>query len=278
MHPHGSPEITIRGCTGDSGPVLSVPHGRITRTAASVYGMAKTWVPHVKLQYGGSLGNAGLDQWSNSLRFVTLPAFTPSLADLDAACAAVVGPLSSWIARPGSNISSSAHLDFVKLNWVLATGKQRDNDTVLRDVIPYAAGGVGNNPPPWYQTFAVTFRTRTRRGRGSVGRVFPPLVFHDAPAFEQGPYTSLAKADGMTESFATLVRDLRTAMAQAWTGGGSNVPIFSVLSPGDTVAGTAPITQEIISLHVDRVPDVQHRRTNRVPRAEGSTVLLDPGA
>ena len=240
--------------------------------------MAKTYVPHMKLQYGGALGLAALDEWSNSLRFLPPPGFAPSDEDLDAACAACVVPLSDWMARADTNISNSAKLDVVKLNWVQANGKQRGQNTILRDVIPSVSGAVGINPPPWFQTFAVTFRTRNRRGPGSVGRVYPPLVFHDAPSFEQGPYTTAAKATAMANSFRTLVIDLRTAIAQAWTGGGSNVPVWSVMSPGDTVRGTQPRATEIISVVVDRVPDVQHRRTNRVPRAEGTTVIIDPGA
>ena len=236
--------------------------------------MAATYLPHLRLSYGGVLGNSVPEQWSNTLRWTVLGQ-PPSRDQLEAACDAVRSPLAAWFQRSDSGIHVQASLTWAKLNWILETGRQRDTETVQSDFAPPVGGSRQEPAPPYYQTFAVTFRTRVSRGRGHSGRVFPPMVVHLET--NGTPYTTAASANAMASSYALLVRQARAAMGLIWQDSGVGVPILAVQSPGSSTAPVRGALQsEIIATVVDRVPDVQHRRTNRVPRSEGNTVLIDP--
>lgn len=233
--------------------------------------MAPSYVPHVKLQYGGTLGDPPLEVWSNSLRW-HCQGFVPTEPQLQAACDALVGPLSAWMQTTDSRVTSVAKLTYVKLNWVLENGKQREQNTVQADVVPAVGGGSGSNIPPWYQTQAITFRTRLKRGRGHSGRVFPPATSFVPEG--SSPYSTQATALAMATAYRDLIVGLRTAMGTAF--GGASVPDLAVFSVGSTTAPVvAPLWTPVIATVVDRVPDVQHRRTKQVPRSEGPTVVLD---
>jgi hypothetical protein len=231
-----------------------------------------TWTPHLRLTYGGQLGLTGVDTWSNTIRF-QMQTLQPSQEQLQAAAAACEAPLSTWMGSSGARINNAAKLNWIKLNWVLADGKQRDQQTIIHDLVTPKSGIATTSNPPWYQTAALTFRTRIKRGRAHSGRLFPPVVAVDIPA--QSPYIESAQAVGMATAGKTLLLGLRNAMAQSWQAGGGEIPVPAVFSPGDG-AGRPPLWQPIIGVVVDRVPDVQHRRTKQVPRSETTVQLLDP--
>lgn len=236
--------------------------------------MVATYSPHLRLSFGGSLGDSKLDIWTNTLKWHVLGT-PPNRELLVEAAAQCVPGISNWFQRPATKISSNAHLEWIKLNWIDADGKQRDTDTVLFDLLAPVSGNDSQFIPPWYQTFAITLRTRVSRGRGHSGRIFPPMVVFNAQA--GAPYTSTGIATAMADSFVTMVRDVRTAMGVVWQDEGVGVPDLSVISVGSTTAPVRPaLWTPVIAAVCDRVPDVQHRRTNRVPRAEGDTVIIDP--
>ena len=235
--------------------------------------MVATYIPHMKLAYGGTLGLLTPEEWSNGLRFTVL-GNPPNEQQLQSMCDAAVGPLTTWMRSSGASINQAAFLTYAKLNWITATGKQRDQNTILTDITG-VRGGSTLQTPPYYQTAAVTFRTRLRRGRGHTGRVFPPAVsIENNPADPIGPYMSVAQASAMATAYRNLIVDLRTAFATAL--GGQPVPDLVVHSVGNTNTGVPAKAELVIGTVVDRVPDVQHRRTNRIPRAEGNQALLDP--
>jgi hypothetical protein len=200
----------------------------------------------------------------------------PSRDTLQLACDGLVAPLTAWLQSHDSCISGNASLTWVKLNWVLATGLQRDTNTVQSEIGPFVTGLENQGGTPFYLTYAITLRTRLRRGRGHAGRVFPPAVRCTAPNGD--PYEPLAKVNTMATKFIELLNAARAVMQAAFIleTPGSLAPDPAVVSPGDTETGAIATWEPIISAVVDRVPDVQHRRTRQVPRSEGTTVLLDP--
>jgi hypothetical protein len=237
--------------------------------------MVATWNPHLRLTYGGTLGDAPpTEVWSNTVKW-HCQGFEPGRAQLLAGAQAAAVPLAAWFSGSAAKIHRSAHLNFVKLNWVQASGKQRDTDTVLFDISPATNGGSNTQTPPFYQSFAVTLRTSQKRGRAHAGRVFPPMVVLDNP--DAGtPYASTTAVGGMATAYVVMLRAVRTALATAFAVPGGGVPDPAVHSAGDSVTGVAPLWLPITAAVVDRVPDVQHRRTKQIPRSEGLTVLLDP--
>jgi hypothetical protein len=236
--------------------------------------MATTYTPHLRLSFGGTLGSTVPEQWSNTLRFHVV-GNEPTRDQLVNACAATIQGLTSWFRSSGARHSSQAHLAWVKLNWIGADGRQRDADTVQFDLLVPADGYDNQFIPPYYQTFAITLRTRTSRGRGHSGRIFPPMVTYGP---ELGtPYATPQMATAMATAFVTMIREIRSAMALTWQDSGVGLPDLAVMSAGDSTRPNRPaLWTPVIAAVVDRTPDVQHRRTNRVPRAEGTTVLLDP--
>lgn len=234
-----------------------------------------TWTPHLRMTLGGTMGtNTVSEEWSNTIRWKTIGA-EPTFETITAACQGLVAPCQAWMARATSMISGAALARFVKLNWIGADGKQRDVNTVVADFIAPGGGSHVTDVPPFYQTFAVTLRTRLNRGRTHAGRVYPPLVIHTA-AEASSPYTSGDAANGQADSYIQFLRAARAAIGVAFQVQALSPPDPAVFSPGNADKGTQPMWSPIISAVVDRVPDVQHRRTRQIPRSEGATVLLDP--
>lgn len=182
----------------------------------------------------------------------------------DAASVGVIAALKEWFAPQvqqspdQSGISADAHLSWVKINSILNTGLQGIGDTNVYD---FAAVSGTQGAVPFYQTYALTFRTTVRRGRARTGRIFPPMV-----AFPVGTdgHCATASATGAAKKFEECVLAMLVALGGAMTPGS-----FAVLSPGDTTKGTFPIANIFSSVVMDTVPDVQHRRTNRLARIEG---------
>jgi len=224
---------------------------------------------------GGTMGTAAIsEEWSNTVRWKTIGA-EPTLGTIQDACTRLVPVVSGWMARGASMISGAALARYVKLNWINEQGLQRDVNTVVADFFAPGGGSHVTDVPPFYQTFAITLRTRLNRGRTHAGRVYPPLVIHTA-AEAGSPYTSGDAAAGQATSFIEFLRAARAAIGVAFQTQGLETPDPAVFSPGNELKGTQPMWSPIISAVVDRVPDVQHRRTRQIPRSEGPTVLLDP--
>lgn len=229
-----------------------------------------TWNPHLRLSFGGTLGVPAIEEWSNTVRF-KMAQFEPTEATLQDACNRVVTPIRQWLADPGSHISQAAALTWVKLNYIETTGLQRAGNTILTDVVAPNTGSVAGPPPPFYQTYAITLRTRTRRGRAHAGRIFPPLVTH-IPQDDGSPYLSDGAAASMATAFSSMLQQCRARIGQAFVVQDPTTvsPDPAVFSPGVADKGTVPLNDVFITAVVDRVPDVQHRRTKQLPRLEGT--------
>jgi hypothetical protein len=165
--------------------------------------MALTWTPHIRVTFGGTIGTTTTETWSNTIRFYSLN-FVPTLAQLQAAADALETPVKSWFTASLSGIASTAKLSWIKVAWINADGKQRDQSTIIREFTPAAGGGGSTTSPPWYQTVALTFRTRIKRGRAHAGRIFPPVV--NVSISPDQPYITAANAG----SLATQGKNLLT--------------------------------------------------------------------
>lgn len=239
-----------------------------------------TVVPHVRLSWGGVLGNPAAEIWTNTLKWANDQSLAPTRAALVGAAAAVAVPLMDWFVKPASQISNAAHLNWVKLNYVNANGKQRDTDTVIFDIPPGVIGLDMPGRPVWIQSYALTLRTGLSRGRGHAGRIFPPACGNNQMFDPATGYTTDVAASGMALSFGTAIRDIRNAMNAALgleqppflnEGVAYDLVVISASATGDT---RPPQSNEVVSVVCDRVPDIQHRRSNRLARSEGTTVVI----
>lgn len=230
--------------------------------------MGPVYVPHLKLSFGGTIGQPEVEQWSNTVRFDT-GGFDVPEGNIDAALGAIRPIVETWFRSPDTSISAVARLKWLKLNWILANGRQRSVNTHQVDTL--ANGGEGG-AVHWYQTLALTMRTDLQRGRGHAGRIFPPVVV----AFPEGnsPYIAAVKADKMAASWAATLSALATSLGSNLGGGeGTFVGVWPVVaSPGesDPTSFQGPLMNRITRVVVDRVGDVQHRRTAQIPRLEGA--------
>ena len=236
-----------------------------------------TWLPHLRVSFGGTLGNPALEIWANSIRFKIGANDAPNVAStemdsagLDIALPLMITPLQNWITAAPAKVSTYAALTWCKLAWIKADGKQRDVSTHVVDV-PAPNNGSSNLIPPYYQTFALTFRTDKRRGRGHSGRIYPPMV---SPALQGTGYTAYNDGNGMATAAATLLDALAAAI---WITDLGSPPVYPVV--GSAARATGPdaggaLLQRITGVVVDLVPDVQHRRTNQLKRAESQTNVV----
>lgn len=231
-----------------------------------------TWVPHLRLQWGGTLGTTK-EVWSNSLNFVFDQGQTALANENIVAGMQAAAPFLASAVRgdDGFDImcTNDVYLDYVKANWVEATGLQRAGNTNRFDYTPPVQGGRPGNVP-FYQTLAITLRTPLHRGRGHSGRIFPPVTYL---ALDAGTSkVSAATASQLASTWANVIHRIQLAIS-----GGANAAAHpAVLSFGNVEKGIPATFNTITGVAVDRVPDVQHRRTNRLSREEGILSLL-PG-
>lgn len=229
-----------------------------------------TWMPHLRVSWGGVLGTPGVEIFSNTVNFMAVESTVPTAAELDAMTVALAAVLSAYHALADSKINNQAFLTYVKANWILATGLQRDSSTHVFDISPPVAGAQ-SAACPWYETYALTLRTNVSRGRAHSGRIFPPMVSFPnfqasnglADDFSLGPYA---------QAFAHCLFGMKSAIATATAAADTWNPV--VVSPGKTSTGKAAIFSIIQSVVVDAVPDVQHRRTHKLKRHESAAFPL----
>ena len=239
-----------------------------------------TVVPHLRLSWGGTLGVPAAEIWTNTLKWANDQSQEPSREALVGAAAAVAVPLKAWFNSAAAQIHSSCKLTWIKLNFIQANGLQRDTDTVVFDVIPAQGGDNTTGGTLWLSSYAITLRTGVSRGRGHAGRIFPPMCGLATDNVATSGYLQPATADAMALAFGTCIRNIRNAMIDSfgvldppvWQDGADyDLVVISASKTGDV---RPPQSNEVVSVVVDRVPDIQHRRTNRLPRAEGTTVVI----
>lgn len=232
---------------------------------------AITWEPHCQIQFGGTMGVANKEVWTCGLRWVLVnPAAEPTQAQLTAALDPLIADIGAWFTAGLPNSSFIAHdaqLVYVKFNMIESTGLQRAGDTVQAQVAGPANGPTGQQVP-WFQTYALTLRTGLTRGRAHSGRIFPPLVCMQPEA--GSPYASDSNVAGYISAAANMITNINTHV-EALPGLLGHI---GIMSPGNTAKGTTPTHQLVTHVTADRVADVQHRRTDRVPRLESETVVI----
>jgi len=230
-------------------------------------------VPHLRLSWGGTLGVPAAEIWTNTLKWANDGTSEPTRASLVDAAAAVAVPLAAWFTSSEAEIHNTCKLTWIKLNYIQADGRQRDTDTVMFEPSPAVAGGSADAGQHWIATYAITLRTGLSRGRGHAGRIYPPQCGKPSTFTASTGYLISGSADAMALKFGTAIRDIRDAMNPALdpVGNAFDLVVISASKTGDT---RPPQSNEVVSVVVDRVPDIQHRRTNRLPRAEGATVVI----
>jgi hypothetical protein len=234
--------------------------------------MTLTWTPHLRLQWGGSLGTPPLDIFSNTIRYAYgTSGASPSAASLKAAATAVMTDLTQWFVDSDSKIGQAANLEYLKVTHVLSNGKQRDA-VVAEATLPTAAHGANvSTTPIWEQSYCLTLRTNVPKGRASNGRIFPPLS--GPPPAANSPYCGDADAAAMASRFATFLTNASHSIQNTVEAGGAH-GFFAVFSPGDSTKGTSPLFNYYKKVACDEVADIQHRRVNRVPRKEAAVATI----
>jgi hypothetical protein len=226
--------------------------------------------PHVRASWGGVLGNPGVEVWTNSINMMGLTGGATAGADgasLRGLLPALATIVSDWFHARGdtgrgiSAISSTAQLTWVKLNFIGANGKYRDNPNTLMLATPVFGGGQTNATTPipgtiWQQSSVISLLTGQARGRGSHGRIYPPAC--GLPVGNDG-YMDAALTTAMQQNAVRLLGDLNKLVGAGGSGLQFNACVVSAESKG-----RAPINTPITRLHVDRIPDVQRRRVNRL--------------
>lgn len=236
--------------------------------------MAPTYLPHVLLQMSGRLGTAGGPElWSCGIRLHAPASVVPTRAQLVTALAAMQPLVADWFSGSDTAIASNGFLTTLKLNAINAAGKQPEQDTVELD---YGTPPAGARPAvvPFYQSWALTWRTAVRRGRGAAGRIYPPVV---SAAMAADGYCTTVAANGMAAAGALLLSNVNQQLSLA---AGSQFRA-AVMSAGNDGQGGVPVVvptfNTITGVVVDRVPDVQHRRTRQLVRSESNRVTVSGG-
>lgn len=222
-------------------------------------------VPHVRLTWGGTLGGGAQDIWSNGLAFRVSNGLAPTAAELQAFAQATAPNLGDLVSASVFQTSPAVTMRWVKAVWILNTGKQRDSETAIYD-LPVPAVGAGDSRI-WEQSYCVTLRTNVKRGRGHAGRIYPPI---NGPSPEgNGPYAALAFVNNAAQAYAAAFRACEVQLSDVMND--PNRTGFLVIHSRGTQENPIPIVTDVQSCVMDRVADIQHRRVNRVLRAEGNT-------
>lgn len=229
--------------------------------------------PHLKLTWGGTIGDPEVEQWTNGLRFIDFSeGGLPDDGDLQTALNELAPIIQTWFLNPDLGIGNAARLVWAKLNKLDESGLQPGN--TIRHDFPAAIWGPTAANPSWNQTFAITFRTASQRGRAHAGRIFPPLMA--AQPAGKSPYVNKVVADLCAQATGQLLGNLSIALNASLGGVGAAGRNFvpAVVSPGLKSKGTQEMRAQITSVVMDRVPDTQHRRTKQVNRNEGSPYVI----
>lgn len=267
-----------------------------------------TVLPHIKIAWGGSLGDPGMEVWTNSIGWMAKTdsnwtnIVNRGVSGTQDNISALSTAIGQWFQTPcstetadtekGAGINPQANLEWVKLNIIGANGKYLFASNTFFYPVAISGGGTmaGNSlySPPWQMTTAITLRTTVSRGRGSKGRIYPPMA--GAPDNRSnGPYSYPAVTQQMANGFAGLLDNINSGLYFSTSSGGydtqigaanaleGNCCIVSTSPTSGPHAGATPLLSPILTVEVDAVPDVQTRRVNRIPRRIGrnQTVTLN---
>lgn len=225
-------------------------------------------LPHLRISWGGTLGDSNQDIWSNALNFRVSGGGNPDASELEEIAAAVAPFLKFFVTGLVFDVSPAVAMRWVKAVWVLGTGKQRDQNTAIFD-LPSIGRGVGS-AKIWEQTYALTLRTALKRGRGHAGRIYPPICGPQPSG--QSPYAAVDFANDAAANYATGIKAVRDAINSTMNDA-LRTAFLTIVSRG-TAANPTPLLTDVTTCVIDRVADIQHRRVNRVPRAEGTPASI----
>jgi hypothetical protein len=184
-----------------------------------------------RLTWGGTL--FGIEEWANTMHVFS----EGDLADNPAAYKDAIN-----VFHMASTMSSAATCTFVKFNKIDPLTGHYAN---LTDSFTYiqVAGIVGSGSITHAQlSLACTILTNRARGRGSKGRIFPPVA-QMTP--DSSGYVSTSTRDALSASFKTLVNSVNAASISG------RVVVFSKIQQSVT---------DVNAIEVGRVMDVQTRR------------------
>lgn len=219
-----------------------------------------TWTPHVRIAWGGTLGNTA-EVWTNSVKYVPSTNAVITAAQAAGAAPAIFNQLGAWMGAGSADyisfIGKDAKLSWVKINSINGDGLQYDGDTNVYETTPVIGGGGDSQFVPFYQTYAISLMTAKKRGRAHIGRIYPPCVvaIPIASTGMQDPTNALAQA----KAFSACLKGINQQMNAQFTAGA-----VSICSPGNALKNTVPIYTAVTGCTVDTIPDTQHRRTNRL--------------
>lgn len=215
---------------------------------------------HFLLQWGGNLGNPGLEIFSCGIR-MWIDDDDIFAVDPTAYLTTVAWPaLKVWHKGAGAKISSSAYLIWGKFNEIDEDGHYANPTTTeIADAATANPGGGASSTLPWQSSVCLTWLTDAReRGIASKGRIFSPL-----PNLSVNSNTGLFPA-GDAISIATAAATLLNTLDVGGLGvGGTGVMRPGIISRGKYLGGGAygdGAREQINSVQVDNRIDIQRRR------------------
>jgi hypothetical protein len=228
--------------------------------------MAKVWDPHLLIAWGGTLGTPPLDVWTNTLKAIPYEpdGVTRSVLTVDEQdeLLTLLEPIFSEFMNPATDtklIGAAAKMTWIKANMIASTGKYMYPTTSVYDVDPGVAGGAVS-PQSWRQSLVVSLGTGYARGKAHAGRFYPPVVVGETENVSS-PYVPTTVAQSLANQGMKLISSINAIVLT-----GLKTVAVVITSPGETAVGVEPVSHPVIFTEVDRVPDTQRRRTNRVPR------------
>jgi len=199
------------------------------------------YAPHVRVQFGGTITNAGEpnEVWSCSVNVTPASGFQ-ILAYMDE----MAPELLAWFRSVNSHCASNASLDYLKVNAIGPDGKYVDPTTT--NVHDYSAPNSGGEPPIWPSilTVVTSWRTELQRGPGSRGRIYLPNWTH-------GSASTIVLSVTDQENYLNAGLALLDVIANT-PGGHHAVPVIA----SNVNATNTPITR----VEVGNIVDVQRRR------------------
>lgn len=211
--------------------------------------------PHIVLQWGGRLGDAGTEIWSNSMRFVTNGTDVDSLQSLAAEWSSELIPAISTLMLQGG-YSTSSYLNFIKANAVGPDGKQPPGPTnawFSPTDFPEVRGATNNG---YFQdAMVVSFTTDVVRGLASKGRVYVPGGAPQTTGMDGGTgLMSTTFTEAIRDAWAAFLIDLDDNPGPDF----ADLRAAVVSKQGDPETNWHTIT----GVRVGRVMDTQRRRRN----------------
>lgn len=200
-----------------------------------------------KLAFSGRL--FAVESWSCSLH-VDAP------SGLNLAASNFLAPLQAWFGAVGTKNSVQAKLDEVKFNQINPVTARYTLPT-SNNLLQMDASTGNTSAGPGQNSLVISFRTALDRGRGHVGRIYPPT---GAIAVTSDGRVASADASALAGTTATLLNAINSTVAV----GAGRVVVFSKIGQ---------LVEPVTAVRVGRVMDTM--RSRRASQLEdGQTTVL----